>query len=517
MSLKAKISNELLKTNAVKPIDDEKSAKEHDHFTINKANVDTILLMENAGKSIYDEAVKYLSDKKITNPHICIFVGPGNNGGDALVAARHFACSKYSIDIILLGSVEKNPLLKKELQLLERVADLTSCHIKFCSIKHTYNHKPNLIIDGILGAGLNRSPQGDMAKAIRLINNLKKQLNLWVISIDIPSGLTLNAIAPLGLAVKADQTITFGHLKRAHITEPSKEYCGYCQEKEIGLVYQSPAKDFFVYEQRVLTELFRELSSKSHKKDFGHVLIFAGEEKFLGATKLSAISALRAGAGLVTVLNDKINSSYIPEVICSTSSDLDLSVFDVLLIGPGLGRSKTQQQKACDLLNSLHQHISNIIIDADALRLLNKSDLNLQNKNIIATPHPGEVGYLLGISAKEVEQDRFGALSSLASLTINKKNNVTWLLKGATTLVSNFDETFAFLGDLPILSVGGSGDVLSGAIAALIKQSHTPFSATLLAVSMQIATAKMMSKDTPKGILPSEIANNFPQIKRIFK
>lgn len=486
----------------LKPLQTALEARESDLFTTNRLKIPAELLMENAGLLVAQLVKRSL--KKIPDAKILIMAGPGNNGGDALVAARHLLSHDIDCGICMVDPSKKNLMVKKQ------VALLLSLSGKFLTEQEICADRSLIIVDGILGAGLNRPPTGDYLSAIRFIN---KQASL-VISIDIPSGLSLEAEEPLGEHVRAHHTITFGPLKRAHISEPTKAFCGQVKAVSIGL-FKKPTTNWWIRRQQSFPELFLPIPSPCHKGQFGHVLIFAGHPRFYGASKLAALAALRVGAGLLTIasVNDQKTSSHneFMHIDLSNIDDQILAKIDSVVLGPGLSLEKDYQEMALNFINRLHKPTL-VVLDADGLNLLKHPNLKLEKHTIICTPHPKEAANLLNCSVKDIERDRFKAIHRLFSAF---GGNIIWLLKGGTPLVMDLDKNFyAFRGDLPLLSTGGMGDVLSGAIAGLYKQTASPIDALLLAISMQLETAKNLSKNATKGMLASELANEFPKLTR---
>lgn len=279
--------------------------------------------------------------------------------------------------------------------------------------------------------------------------------------------------------------------------------------------------DYALCTKRTLVELFSPIAPQCHKGHFGHVLVFEGHPQYLGASRLAAYAALRVGAGLLTIATDQSTDPTaldIPEFMRIKTADITdifLHKINALVIGPGLSRHEAWQQKALVFLNRLSGHSPLILCDADALPLLLHPRLSLSQKTIIATPHAKEAADLLGLTTQRIENDPRAALEQLAHLPCNQKNNIIWLLKGPNTLVRDLSGTvFSHKGELPLLSTGGMGDILSGAIAGLVKQTDCPLCSALLAVSLQIESASVLSKSVFKGILARELADMFPNLTR---
>lgn len=376
-----------------------------------------------------------------------------------------------------------------------------------------------LIIDGIFGAGLSRAPEGIALLVIEHINSLRESFGAQVISIDIPSGLSLEAQRPLGACIKADYTCTFAHFKRAHVSEPTKKYVGRTEVIDIGLFHNNKPSNFWLDPERSsLTSLLKTVFDTFHKGDFGHVAVLEGHANFLGASRLSARAALRVGAGLLTLVTDKAESfhaSDLSEYIKRPLRQCDeyfWSKISCLVLGPGLSHEKHCQNRAKEALNKALSSVNTLVLDAGALSLALEPKLFLERNTLILTPHPKEAAMLLNTNVSQIEQDRFKAIERLADLPINHFTNTIWVLKGATTLLRQKQHgTVAINGNAPILAVGGSGDVLSGAIAGLIAQSTFPFAACMLALSLQVLAAKSFPHNF-RGLLPSELADSFPSL-----
>jgi len=519
----------LVKSGHALPIWTAGDAVYADKFSID-LGVNAKLLMENAGKAVAD-AVLDIAKKVAEKPRILVFVGPGNNGADAVVAARHLLAHGLPISLFLVQEQEsKNAELQYQIALIEEAcAKLGGENALINKIDGQENfvikHKPSLtiIVDGIFGAGLKRAPSGLMHSAIAAINDYKEThgSQCAVVSVDVPSGLTLEACVPMGVCIKADKTITFGHLKRVHISEPTKAFCGQCESKNIGLFSDRPATNFWLARRKAPLGLFLPVKKSAHKGNFGHVLVLEGHDNFVGASRMSALAALRVGAGLVTIATQTpsqilpIDHAEFMHRPVETLSDEFLRKIDSLVIGPGLSQEDAYQERALHLLNRLKHPVRLVVLDADGLGLLHNKSLRLKNTCIIATPHSKEAARLLGCDVSEVERDRFFAIEELAKIQPGQENQVIWVLKGATTLVREHGGTiFALRGDLPVLASGGSGDVLSGTIAGLAKQTPCPLSAALLAASLHIEAGKTLSKSIFKGSLASELADILPVLTK---
>lgn len=269
----------------------------------------------------------------------------------------------------------------------------------------------------------------------------------------------------------------------------------------------------------MLTDLLLPLNPHSHKGTFGHIVAVQGHENFLGAARLSLLAALRVGAGLATLwCKDQIqhHPADLFEFIKKTDRDISpdfLKKITALVIGPGLSKESSFHTWGLQILHQVGNLVPTIIIDADALGLLEHLKHGTLSASLICTPHPKEAADLLNVGVEDIESDRFLAIKELGKLPINNHCSIVWLLKGSTTLI--FDKQygiFALKGNTPLLSTGGSGDILAGAIAGLIPQTSSLLDASIVAVNLMIRAARENSLRADRGIFPSELAQAFPYL-----
>lgn len=497
-----------------------------ERYSIDVLGIPTTLLMENAGLEVSKLVLSCFKNMctGLKNRAI-IFAGPGNNGADALVVARHLLAHNISLTLCLLEKNTENLSPRNEqLLLLKKLINSSSHHVvnfledsDLINIDESFN---TVIVDGIFGAGLSRAPEGKYLAAIKKINDIKSRLGkkVLVISIDVPSGCDLEATIPLGASVKADHTLTFGYLKRCHISEPSKKLMGNSKATDIGLFNDKSLDQYYIRHANSLLELLKPLYKNSHKGNFGHIAIVEGHRNYKGASRLAAKAALKAGAGLVTIITkgeESFHPSDLAEFMKRWHKDANEEFWrhiSTLVLGPGLGSTPEMMSFAQEIISKTNNIVPTLVLDADGLKLLNtQKPLNFEN--LICTPHPKEAANILGVLAEDIEKNRFQAVESLGHLKINNGTNTIWVLKGSTTLVHQSGlGIFAFEGELPILSTGGSGDTLSGAIAGLMPQAISPMAATLLAINLQIQAALEALTQQSRGLLPSELSELFPSL-----
>ncbi|HEY5705624.1 MAG TPA: NAD(P)H-hydrate dehydratase [Terrimicrobiaceae bacterium] len=409
-------------------------------------------LMEEAGRGIA-EIVRQFHPAQ---GHCVVFCGKGHNAGDGLVAARHLAGWGWNIDIRFAFSEEAlSPLAAKKLRELPRP-------------RHSgLSRGSKIVLDGLLGIGARGEPRGEIAEAIRSLNSLRRDEGAWVLAIDIPSGLDGDSGLPAGTCVEADLTATIACVKTGLVADTAANVVGRLAVVELKELPQSEAGVWRIATARALRTWLPSRRFDVHKGDCGRVGIIAGSPGFTGAARLCSSAAVRAGAGLVTILAkpDTVGAltvSCVPEVMVKTVESyrevLDLR-FDSLAVGPGLGL-----QHAAEILSVLREARQPTVVDADALNALSR-DVSLLNGCAgprLLTPHPGEMERLYPQKGRGRRQWLEDFLAEYS---------VTLLLKGARTLVGDAQAgRFINTTGNPGMASGGMGDVLTGVCAALIPQ-----------------------------------------------
>jgi NAD(P)H-hydrate epimerase len=452
--------------------------------------------------------------------HVLVLSGPGNNGGDALVAASHLAERGWHVEVWTWNRHETRPDLEAQLQELGvKITRFETDDADFTTVLR----RSTLVLDGLLGTGLTRDVGGGLARIIREV----QAAELPLVAIDLPTGVDSDTGQVRGVALRADLTIALGHLKYGHVIPPGNTYCGRILRGEIGLdakASSETAKGHLLTNEGVRT-LLPAREADANKGDFGKAMIVAGSVNYVGAAALAAWGALRSGTGLVTlgcpadllgmVAAKVTESTFLPlpsdlGVLAAHAADklrANLDGYDALLIGCGIGNTR---ETAAFLRNLLEQPaagsrtgqrsigfavrataesetdgggaaaLPSLVLDADALNILSEWD-NWQNsvpKNSVLTPHPGELARLLDISVAEVQSDR---------VKVARQAAVDWkqivVLKGAGTIIAAPDDgIYVSPFSNPALATAGSGDVLAGSIAGLIAQGLKPLDAASTAV-----------------------------------
>jgi NAD(P)H-hydrate epimerase len=481
----------------------------------NQFGMPSALLMENAGRALADVA------RSVAGPQgrFIVVCGPGNNGGDGLVAARFLQEGGARVSVALVGDRAKMTLeAQRNLQALEaygvspRTLDAIS-----------RPRAGDVVVDAIFGTGLSRAPAGEFAEAIFRIYRWRK-IGVKVVAADVPSGLQSDTGEAFLPYLEADVTVSFGFLKRGQVLEPGASLCGELRRVEIGLspvtVQGLIGPVLRVVEEMDAREVLAPRRSDSHKGTYGHVLVVAGSRGKSGAAALVARAALRSGAGLVSVATrgDALDAvlSYSPEVMgvpmerAGPLGAADLSSLleaaegkDALVIGPGIPRGPETGKLIGELLERVE---APMVLDADALNAVatDLSVLRRAKRPVILTPHPGEMARLTGRSTKEVQAHRLEVARDFAT-----RHAVTVVLKGARTIIASADgELFVNPTGNSGMATGGSGDVLSGICGAFLAQGiRAPDAAWASVYAHGLAGDLAAARSGKVGLIASDIAN----------
>jgi NAD(P)H-hydrate epimerase len=486
-------------------------------------------LMEAAGLAVAQEV--WLTLGVVAGRRVLVFVGPGNNGGDGLVAARHLA--EWDADVVVCMIAPRDDSDANYAKVRElNVGLLTPPDPGGKRLQEAIDGA-EIVIDALLGIGKHRPIEGPLADMLqRLRAAAERSVPPKVIAVDMPTGVDADSGVADELAVRADMTVTFGLAKVGLYTLPGSEYAGKVQVVDIGLP-KDAERDVPV--ELLSTAWVRERlparPKSANKGTFGRVLVVGGSENYVGAPRLAAEGAYRTGAGLVTIAaSSSLRSALaagVPEATWLTLHDpfveredraAILSVdWDALVIGPGLG----QREDAGLLAGSVVGHTNtngtaSHVIDADALNALAKFGGHWwkTDRRLILTPHPGEMARLLGTSVEEVQRDRL-------NVAVNAARD--WghivVLKGAHTIVAAPDGR-AMVSPYanPLLATAGTGDVLAGVIAGLAAQGMQPFEAAACGVYIHAVAAEELGEELgDRGMLASDLLPAIPRAIRTIR
>ena len=472
-----------------------------DRIAIDEYGTPGIELMERAGQAAWDLLLASCPDIQ----HVCVVCGVGNNAGDGYIVAR--LAAEHGIPVQVLSLVDIG-ILRGDAKLA--VDRLQSKFVSIQQFKPDFLAEAEVVVDALFGTGLDRDVVGVYAEAIHAINVSHKP----VLALDIPSGINADTGCVMGAAVKADWTISFVGLKQGMFTGEAPEYCGQVCFSELGIeqqVYSRVPNTPRRIEWCQLTELLPKRSRIAHKGNYGHVLVIGGDYGFMGAARLASESTMRTGAGLVTLATRERHAIAaalaFPEVMtcaveCYADLQETLAKATVLAIGPGLG----QTDWAIDLLAGVLQSPLPIVIDADALNLLAQQPSH--SDHWILTPHPGEAARLLGVTTREVQADRFAAVTAL-----QEKYGGVIVLKGCGTLIADREGKLSLCSTgNPGMATGGMGDVLTGVISGLLAQGLTLEQAADLGVCIHAAAADKAARHGQRGLIASNLFDHFQSL-----
>ncbi len=459
-----------------------------DRATIDEIGLPGLTLMETAGRAVA---------RAVTARNVAAVCGPGNNGGDGYVVAR--VLRDAGIDAVVYLAVDRSAITgdaKTHLEIYERAGGVV------LPADAEAIAQSELVVDALFGVGLARPIEGRLAELVAAMNRAGRRL-----AVDIPSGLDADTGRVLGTCVEADATVTMGALKVGLVSAPGFAKCGVVEVADIGIpagVLATQGVRAGLVEESDVHGWLRAPQALDHKGTRGHALVVAGMPGMRGAGRLAATSALRAGAGLVTLAAS--GDVHADDSVMTRSLEVALgSLLEnkaAVVIGPGLGQSDLAAAWVGEVL------VAGVpaVMDADALNLIAGVTEALAKAAgpVVITPHPGEAARLLGITTAQVEADRLAAARTLAQRT-----HAIVVLKGARTIVCDgtLGDEFCSINPTggPELATGGSGDVLSGVIGGLLAQGLAPADAARAAVWVHGAAgdslgAGMISSDLPVAI-----------------
>jgi NAD(P)H-hydrate epimerase len=421
-----------------------------------------------------------------------VLCGPGNNAGDGYVVARLARAAGLDVHLVAVSDPQK---LR---------GDAVLAHADFIAqggltepLGDALPESCDLVVDAMLGTGVDRPLEEPFVAAIRQLDRLE----VPVFALDIPSGLDADTGEPHGCAVAATRTLAFLALKSGYYLGKAPDFIGALEFAGLGL-----PRDVRAGERPVMRRIDGQVASRAlpprrrsaHKGDHGCLLIVGGYA-MPGAARLAGEAALRTGAGLVTVATSAASASAVlagrPELIVKGGMPTDLSVFDAIAVGPGLGTGAEAQR----MLDAVVASTAQLVVDADALTLL--AERPRKSDNWILTPHPGEAARLLGTSVDDVQRDRPGSVRRIV-----ERYGGACVLKGANTLVCG-DSHVPWVCDRgnPGMATAGSGDVLTGVIAAFLATTHDHLLAATAGVLLHAEAGDRAACAGMRGMIAGDI------------
>jgi hydroxyethylthiazole kinase-like uncharacterized protein yjeF len=491
-------------------------------------------LMENAGKAFAEEVRKILGD--IKKKVVLMLIGPGNNGGDGLVAARYLHDWGAKVTLCLFGDRapdDQNLTLVKE----RGIDCFSTTGAEDLDRLESLLTSSNAVIDALFGIGTIRPFHDTLKSALDKISDVKRNKpSLRIIALDLPSGLNADTGAVDPACLYADNTVTLGLPKTGLLKAPGIERAGKITVANIGIpAYLVDQITDEMIDRELARSLLPQRPLQANKGTFGRVLIIAGSTNYIGAAYLASSGALRVGAGLVTlatatalqpILASKLTEvTYLPlpeaqrGIISPSAARLihqNLNSYNTLLLGCGLGQNRAVVEFVEHTLLRARALPLPLVLDADALNSLARIPDWWQRltDDTILTPHPGEMARLTGMSVAEVQLDRLG-IAKRAAAAWNK----TVVLKGAYTVTATADgRTRTYPIANPGLASAGTGDVLSGVITGLLAQGMSLFDAASLGVFLHGEAAEMVrSQLGDAGMLASDLLPVLPLVIKQLK
>lgn len=520
--------------NGMKWILNANQSKLVDKYTIEQVKIPSMVLMERAAVSV----VSVIKEKLHKTDRILSICGTGGNGGDGIAVARILSEEGYAATILFLGKEENaTEDTKHQLSIAKNLG---------VEVKYGYDEafeRYTVLIDAIFGVGLNREINGEVYDMISRINTCVEQDNrIKVYSVDIPSGVSADTGEVFGISIKAKETITFGYLKLGLCDYPGAVYAGNVTVASIGFAKSAPSVlgvNTFYYEEEDLENLPKR-EKGGNKGTFGKVLVIAGNENVSGCAYLSAKAAYKTGAGLVKVAsateNRLILQSLLPELLftglnfrgmvfedCRVMSEDIEKWSDTLVIGPGIGTGESARTLLLGVLSYLKESPKKgIVVDADAIHILgdliNEHSFSCLDEKLsflkeilpdgsVLTPHLKELSYLFQISLDDIKKNRMAIAQKLSG------GPFIFIMKDARTLVAGQSQVYVNTSGNDGMATGGSGDVLTGILAALIAQGMPIYEASCLSVYLH-GFAGNTAKDRvgAYALIASDIIDSLPEV-----
>jgi NAD(P)H-hydrate epimerase len=471
--------------------------------------ISTLQLMENAGKAVSDE----IAERCKFDSEIVVYAGSGRNGGDGMVAARHLASRGCRVSLILVGSqneIDDDSTLRNwrairtmsETVNIEVARDSSQISARRCDVA----------VDALLGTGARGNLRQPIRRAVEILNEMR----CFKVAVDVPTGVDSDTGEVLGSAIRADLTVTFHARKPAH--RIAKQYCGEVRVAEIGIpseahTYAGPGDVEDVTEPR---------PPDAHKGDFGRLLVIGGSETYTGAPALVALAALRTGVDLAFVASPERTAmsiaSFSPNLITVRLAGEHLSEENVqvlkphiqrstcVAIGPGLATHNDTVKAVLRILSTLKEYKKPALIDADAIKAIGRVKQPAEFP-VVVTPHAGEFQVLSGRAPSDDLKTRSEEVRTLAATL-----GGTVLLKGHVDIISDGERVKFNRTGNPAMTVGGTGDVLSGVVAGLMAKGTAGYQAAVAGAFINGAAGDLARLEMGDHLAPTDLIHLIPKI-----
>lgn len=465
-------------------------------------------LMENAGKAVADEI-----HKRIKGGRCVVFCGCGKNGGDGFVAARHLSSLGFQVTVVLVGKekeigsrcAQANWSTIKKVRGIDKIVSYDSSLIPGFK-------KVDVVVDALLGINIKGSLRAPLLQAVNMINDMKG----YKVAVDVPTGIDPDSGRVMGAAVKADLTVTYHKLKVG--LPKAKRYAGEVVVHSIGIPldiesYVGPGDVHLVTKER---------PPEAHKGDFGKLLIIGGSELYSGAPALAALAALRTGVDMAYIAAPETTayeiSSMSPSLITIKLRGSHLNTRNVatiggwldrvdgVILGPGLGTHRDTARAVNDILLAVKKANTPLLLDADGLKIFATIERRIKIPKLVLTPHAGELKLLIRKEPSKELEVRADQVKKSA-----KEYGATVLLKGPIDVISDGVKVkYNFTGN-PGMTVGGTGDTLSGIIGAFLAQGFDAFESACSGAFINGAAGDLAARELGYHLVPTDIVERIPR------
>src|SRR3989442_13458310 len=499
---------------ATKPIESGITSDEMQVAELNSEylGVSHFQLMEAVGAKLSREIIARIAARPSPNPRIHVLSGPGKNGGDGFAVARHLASQGLKVKVTLVGRPNdvKDEAAKHQLNTILQMNDSIQYEL-LPDATHFRRIEQAIILDEVFEYGIKEDLRQPLLGAVRIINRSKG----YKIGLDLPSGLDSDTGEPHGDAVKADLTISLHKIKQGLVK--GKEYAGEVIALSIGI---PPEAETYTGHGDFKT-LWKPRPANAHKGDYGRLLIIGGSENFTGAPAFSALAATKCGTDLVYVASptktSEIIASYSPDLITVKLPGEHLNLKDLpelerwmtssdaIVLGPGIGLHEETVDTVKKLISQTGELNKPLVLDADALKIFGRSRRRLNNPTVL-TPHSGEFAQVLQRKISPEISLRQEATTQLA-----KETGATVVLKGNVDIIADPTRLKLNKTGNPYMTVGGTGDVLTGIIGALLAQHIEPFKAGAAGAFLNGLAGDMLMKEKGPTVTPLALVDFIPQ------
>lgn len=495
--------------------------------------VPALTLMERAGRAVVKHVESLLRGASGGSSSPVILCGPGNNGGDGLVVGRLLLERGAAPSVFVASAKNYSSEFIAQAEMFLQKGGEIHCIGDCSGVPEvtpvspgeviTRLERAGVVVDALLGTGQRDQPRGGVVELMHCVASVRERSSFSVIAVDLPSGVNGDTGEVYQEHIAADRTVCIEMLKRGMVQFPARTVCGVINVEPIGL--ECGEVEYSLITHSTLSGL-ESRRSDTHKGTYGRILVIGGCAAMPGAPALTALGALRAGAGLVVkaqlegvqsvgdqaevmlALLSNEEGCYSPAHLSELGAEL--SACDCVAVGPGLGKEKLTLSFLRDLLGDLAERALPVVVDADALNIISDTGGLTSYREFLSravlTPHPGEASRLLGIELKEVQRDRY-----LSARRLAEESGSVVVLKGTSSVLYHGQKGGVNSSGNAYMATGGSGDVLTGIIAALIGQGFSTWEATRYGVYLHGRAGDINYQHRQGPMIASDIAARIPE------